>query len=135
MSASPASSPAVLLVAHGSRRAAANDDLLQLAGALAERRIHEIVEVSYLELAEPTIPTGARRCVERGARTVLMLPWFLSAGNHVVADLERYRLDLSTEFPNVRFELCPPLGIHPLMVDVVLERLGQRLNSSAAGDD
>jgi sirohydrochlorin ferrochelatase len=81
------------------------------------------VEASYLEIAVPSIPEGARNCIEQGAQSVLMLPYFLSAGAHVVSDLQRFRDELAAEFPDVTFVLCPPLGLHPLMADIVLERL------------
>ena len=75
---------AVLLIAHGSRRQEANDDLLRLADAVRNRDHYSIVEVAYLEIASPTIPDGARRCIEQGASRILLLPYFLSAGAHVV---------------------------------------------------
>lgn len=114
---------AALLIAHGSRRAAANDDLVQLAKLVRDRNLFPIVEIAYLELAPPTIPDAARNCVERGADCVRMFPYFLSAGEHVAGDLEKYRTQFATEFPSVQFELCPPLGLHPLIVEIVLERL------------
>lgn len=115
--------PAVLLIAHGSRRKDANDDLVQLAEILRKTGKYPIVETAYLELASPDIPTGGGRCVEQGARHVKLLPYFLSAGTHVADDLERFRGELSERYPNVRFELCPHLGLHPLMVEIVLARL------------
>lgn len=121
---------AVLLIAHGSRRAAANDDLIQLAHLVAERGGYRIVEVSYLEVTEPTIATGGRNCVARGARRVLLLPYFLSAGMHVVHDLESQRAALATEFPQAEFVLCPHLGLHPLMAEIVLQRLGEAQGES-----
>ena len=125
---------AVLLIAHGSRRAAANEDLIQLAELLVNRGRYPIVEVSYLELAEPTITAGGRKCVERGASRILMLPYFLSAGVHVVTDLEALRTELSTEFPTVEFVLCPHLGLHPLMAEIVFDRLAEGADRSSAGD-
>ena len=116
---------AVLLIAHGSRRAAANNDLVQLAQLVAERGGFRIVEVSYLEVTEPTIAAGGRNCVERGARRVLLLPYFLSAGVHVAHDLECQRAALAAEFPQAEFVLCPHLGLHPLMAEIVLQRLGE----------
>jgi sirohydrochlorin ferrochelatase len=114
---------AVLLIAHGSRRREANDDLAKLAELVRARAEYPIVEIGYLELAEPTIPQGAEFCVHSGATRVLMLPFFLSAGEHVRGDLERLRQEFTDRFPRVRFELCEPLGLHPALVDVVLERL------------
>lgn len=118
-------STAVLLIAHGSRRAEANDDLVQLAEILRARDLYSIVETAYLELAEPTIDAAGEKCVAAGATCVKMLPYFLSAGAHVTDDLERHRRELSGRFPNVVFELCPPLGLHPLMVEIVMDRLRQ----------
>jgi len=114
---------AILLIAHGSRRAEANADLVRLAELLARDPEFDIIEPSYLELATPDIPTGGRRCIERGATIVRMLPYFLSAGAHVVEDLEAHRATLAAEFPQARFELCPHLGLHPLMVEIVRQRL------------
>ena len=114
---------AVLLIAHGSRRAEANHDLVEVADALRGTGEYEIVVPSYLELAEPSIPDGARKCIDLRATEVRMLPYFLSAGSHVTRDLEHFRSELATEFPAVKFKLCPPLGLHPLMIDIVRDRL------------
>jgi sirohydrochlorin ferrochelatase len=114
---------AVLLIAHGSRRPEANADLARLAECVRATGDYPIVEIAYLELAEPTIPQGMARCVERGAGQVLLMPYFLSAGSHVVEDLERCRQEALDRFPSVQFQLCPPLGLHPLMVELVLARI------------
>ncbi len=119
----PAEKSAALLIAHGSRRPEANRDLVDLAVAIRGRTHYPIVEVAYLEVVEPTIPQGARRCVEQGATRVSLLPYFLSAGAHVVEDLERIRADLALEFPAVQFALCQPLSLHPLLIEIVVERL------------
>jgi len=114
---------AVLLIAHGSRRADANDDLPRLAEVVRQHSPYPLVEISYLELAQPSIPEGAERCVAWGAETVLLLPYFLSAGAHAAGDLDRFRRELSDDYPDVTFRLCQPLGLHRLMVEIVLDRL------------
>jgi sirohydrochlorin ferrochelatase len=119
------STTAVLLIAHGSRRQEANDDLRQLAEILRAKSLYPIIETAYLELAAPDIPTGGAQCVAKGAARVKMFPYFLSAGAHVSTDLERFRLELAERFRHVVFELCPHLGVHPLMVEIVLERLSE----------
>jgi sirohydrochlorin ferrochelatase len=75
-----------------------------------------------LELAEPGIEAGGAICVEQGATDVILLPYFLSPGVHVVEDLTAARNQLSERFPGVRFVLAEPLGRHPLLIDVVEER-------------
>lgn len=118
---------AILLIAHGSRRAEANADLVEIARLVAGRRPDAIVELAYLELAQPDIPEGARRCVERGAEEVRLLPYFLSAGAHVQEDLRAFRDRFTGEYPGVRFVCCPPLGLDPRLIDVLLERLEESL--------
>ena len=125
MSAEPTESTGVLLIAHGSRRTEANEDLARLAESVKQRSPYRAVEIAYLELTEPTIPEGARRLIEQGVQRILMLPYFLSAGAHVADDLQRIRRELQQEHGGVRFVLCPPLGLHPRMLDIVLDRLEQ----------
>lgn len=123
---------AVLLIAHGSRRDAANRDLAELADQIRARGLYPIVELAYLELTSPTIPEGAHACVVQGAEQVFMLPYFLSAGAHVVEDLERFRGELAAQNPRTRFILCKPLSPHPLLVDIVIDRLGEAENGQSA---
>lgn len=120
-------STAVLLIAHGSRRPEANADLLRIAEGLRLAGYAGPIACGYLELAEPDIPTAARSCLLPGIRRLLMLPYFLSAGVHVSADLEEFRQQLSEEFPQVEFVLCPHLGLHPLMIQIVQDRLAEGL--------
>ncbi len=119
---------AVLLIAHGSRRPEANADLARLAEMVRERGDYGVVEIAYLELAEPTIPQGIARSVYQGAKRILMMPYFLSAGSHVVEDLERFRQEAAERYPSARVQLCPPLGLHPLMVDLVMTRIAEGAN-------
>jgi sirohydrochlorin ferrochelatase len=116
----------LLLIAHGSRHPQANADLHHLAEALSQRG-WPIVEPSFLDLASPDIEEGGQRCVTRGAQQVILVPYFLSAGVHVQRDLEAAREWLTQRFPEVTFALADPLGRHPLLVEVVLERIGEKI--------
>jgi sirohydrochlorin ferrochelatase len=113
---------ALLLIAHGSRQEEANADLLYVAAALRARG-WPIVESSFLELAEPDIGQGGASCVEQGAKRVILVPYFLSAGVHVRRDLSEARAKLSERFSGVDFRLAEPLGQHPLLVEVVAEKV------------
>ncbi|MDR3637897.1 MAG: CbiX/SirB N-terminal domain-containing protein [Isosphaeraceae bacterium] len=116
---------AVLLIAHGSRHAPANDDLHELAARLSARGAYSIVEPSFLELAEPDIIAGGDRCVVRGATRVLMIPYFLSAGVHLRRDLTAARDALGERHPTVTFVLGPALGPDPWLDRLVVERIQQ----------
>jgi sirohydrochlorin ferrochelatase len=113
---------ALLLIAHGSRRAEANADLEHVAAAMRERGAFGFVQCSYLELTTPTIPEGGEACVAAGATHVVMLPYFLSPGVHVREDLIEFRSELASKFPDVEFALAEPLGRHPLLLEIVEQR-------------
>lgn len=113
---------ALLLIAHGSRRAEANADLEFVAAEMRRRGRFDFVQCSYLELAEPDIHTGGTKCVSTGATNVILLPYFLSPGRHVTEDLTAARDQLAAEFPHVMFKLAAPLAGHPSLLDAVADR-------------
>jgi sirohydrochlorin ferrochelatase len=121
---------ALLLIAHGSRNPRANQDIVDLAKRFLQRG-HSITESCFLELAPPTIEDGGAKCVEQGAQRVVMLPYFLSAGVHVVEDLLEARNTMSERFPNVQFILAKPLGPHTMLEELLVLRLDEALASSA----
>jgi sirohydrochlorin ferrochelatase len=128
----PREPTAVLLIAHGSRHASANDDLRDLATRVAAGGEYPIVEACFLELAEPDIAAGGERCVARGAGRVLMVPYFLAAGVHLERDLTAARDALRRSHPRVEFRLGPALGPHPLLDDLVARRIRQ---TAVSGSD
>jgi sirohydrochlorin ferrochelatase len=121
---------AVLLIAHGSQRAAANADLDWVAAELRRRGSHAVVQTAYLEIARPTIAEGAACCAESGATRVVMLPYLLSPGVHACQDLAKAREELSVRFPGVEFLLAEPLGRHQLLIEVVAQRVKEAEKSA-----
>ncbi|GAB4146134.1 MAG: CbiX/SirB N-terminal domain-containing protein [Planctomycetaceae bacterium] len=114
---------AALLIAHGSRKPKANADLVELAERVRAHAELDIVEIAYLELAAPSIPEGLNACLKQNAARILMMPYFLSAGSHVEEDLGRYRDEFQAEHPEIEIAVCPPLGLHSLMEEIVLDRI------------
>lgn len=112
----------MLLMAHGSRQDEANADLRAVVAEMRKRRDFDVVEGAFLELAEPTIEETGARCVEQGAKRVVMAPYFLSAGVHVRQDLTAIRRKLADRYPDVDFRLAEPLGPHPLLLEMVAQR-------------
>jgi sirohydrochlorin ferrochelatase len=115
----PSPTRAILLIAHGSRRSQANEELEQIAQALRQCEQFDYVQPAYLELTEPTIEQGAAACVAHGASIVILLPYFLSPGRHVVDDLSAACQRLRQLYPQTQFTVAPPLGQHPAIIDIL----------------
>src|SRR6187551_3044467 len=92
----------IILVDHGSRREESNDMLHDVVRNFAESSGRPIVEPAHMELAEPSIATAFARCVERGATTVVVFPYFLLPGRHWSEDIPRLAAAAAGQHPGVR---------------------------------
>lgn len=101
----------LILIAHGSRRAASNDEVRALAAKLGTMtQDFDSVSCAFLELAAPSIPDGIEACVQQGAKEIVILPYFLSAGRHVVEDIPALVQPKQAEYPELSIELKAYLG-------------------------
>jgi sirohydrochlorin ferrochelatase len=115
-------SRAILLVDHGSQLAEANDLLDRIADAIRARLGNAIVEVAHMELAEPSLAVGMARCAARGAREVVICPYFLGPGRHTSRDIPQLVAQARDAHPALRVRIAAPLGFDERIVDVLLAR-------------
>jgi sirohydrochlorin ferrochelatase len=123
-----------MLVDHGSRRAASNHLVEEVAAAMERRGAWAIVEPAHMELAEPSIATAFGRCVQRGATMVVVFPYLLSPGRHWQEDIPRLAAVAARAHPGVRHVVTEPFGLHPLMLDVIEQRIAQALQVGDHGE-
>lgn len=120
----------VVVVDHGSRRDESNELLHEVVALFQRVSGMPIVEPAHMELAEPSIAAAFATCVERGAETVVVFPYFLSPGRHWTLDIPRLAAEAAAHHPGVRFQVTSPLGLHELMAEVMGERIAQCLQRS-----
>ncbi len=135
---SPAIPPkniAVILVDHGSRRAESNDMLLEVVAAFRQHSAWKIIEPAHMELAEPSIASAFARCVEQGAQLVVVFPYFLSPGRHWHEDIPRLAAEAAANHLGVEYRVAEPIGLHPLMLQIIDERIANSLDSRLRGND
>jgi sirohydrochlorin ferrochelatase len=114
---------ALLLVAHGSRRKASNEEVRDLTRHLREvDDSFQHVACAFLELAEPSIPDGLRAAIAAGASEVVVLPYFLSAGRHVVTDIPAEVAVVQAEHPDVPIRVAPYLGAADGIAQILLQQ-------------
>jgi sirohydrochlorin ferrochelatase len=118
-------SRAILLVDHGSRLPAANQQLEEVARRVKARDPELIVRVAHLEIAEPNLSDGIAACVADGATEVVVHPFFLAPGRHTTRDIPRQVEAAAREHPQVTIHVTAPLGAHDKLVDVILERVAE----------
>lgn len=114
---------ALLVVAHGSRREASNDEVRKLVELISIRSgiRFKMVMPAFLELASPSIPEGIELCIKKGATEVVVFPYFLSAGRHVTEDVPAEVELKRKEYPQIPIKITNYLGSNQGIADLVLE--------------
>ena len=108
----------IIIIDHGSRRATANNHLLTLVEKYKSFSNRAIVEPAHMELGEPSIDTAYKKCIAQGAKRVIIHPFFLSPGRHVLEDIPELVKQASEAF-DVRYTITDPLGVHGSILNVI----------------
>ncbi len=113
---------AMIIVDHGSKREQSNAMLLEFVEMFRERTDCAIVEPAHMELASPSIGQAFDRCVMRGARRVVVMPYFLAPGRHWEKDIPRITERAAAKHSGVGFMVGAPIGLHDLMIQLIQSR-------------
>jgi sirohydrochlorin cobaltochelatase len=74
-----------------------------------------------VEIALPTLAQGFERCAARGAREIVVCPYFLAPGRHS-RDIARLVAEIRAAYPDLEVAVAEPLGFDERLVDLVLDR-------------
>lgn len=124
-------SDGVVIVDHGSRRAQSNEMLHQFVDLYRQKTGHSIVEAAHMELAEPSISHAFDRCVEQGAKRVIICPYFFFPGRHWDRDIPALASTAAEKHAGIPYLVTAPIGLHELMVQVMKDRMEYCLNRVA----
>lgn len=118
---------ALLIAAHGSRREQSNQEVEALGERLQGIAHPEfsMVGTGFLELAQPSIGDALECCIRQGAKEIVVLPYFLAAGRHVVTDVPEEVEPVRARHPEVEIRITPHLGSADLLPSLLLG-LGSR---------
>jgi len=122
---------AIIIVDHGSRRTESNDMLEHFVERFAEMTHFDIVEPAHMEMAEPSIATAFERCVRRGATRIVVCPYFLLPGKHWKEDIPGLTEKAAAKHPGVGYLVTAPIGLHPMMHNVIQSRIDHCLSHVA----
>lgn len=113
----------LLLVAHGSRRQASNEEVTQIAQLLRKRveGQYRLTECAFLELAEPSIPAGIEKLIQAGSTEIVILPYFLSAGRHIQEDVPGIVQSVQDKHPDIKLTIAPYLGEADKVIDLLAD--------------
>jgi sirohydrochlorin ferrochelatase len=113
---------ALLLIAHGSRQSAANEEVRRLTARLRRRAGDRFGHTScaFLQFAEPSVAEGIEACIGLGATQVTLLPYLLGSGHHLAVEIPRTAAARQKAHPEVVIRLAPHVGAAPGLADLLL---------------
>lgn len=113
----------VVLLAHGSRREAANDEMRQLGGLVQAADGYGLYQVAFMQFGTPSLLEAIGDLTSEGAERIIVMPMFLVTGNHVTQDIPGELAVLKEQYPGVQFVLAQHFAAHPALVDIIQDRI------------
>ena len=117
------SSPALLIVGHGSRDPHGAREFHDLVGFVRRRNPSLMVEGGFIELSRPPISECVDRLAGEGARRVAAVPLMLLAAGHAKDDIPATLVREKMNHPGMSFSYGRALGIRPELLELMGERV------------
>jgi sirohydrochlorin ferrochelatase len=114
---------AIILLGHGSRVPDAGNDMEEVAKRLRQKYNYQIVEICHMSRLGPHFPESFEKCVQQGATKVMVIPYFLHTGLHVLLDIPEMMQKEARKFPHVKLILGKSLGFDESFVDLIHDRI------------
>ena len=112
---------ALLIVDRGSRELEVKDEMKQICTCVREKAGYDYVDYCFLEVVPPFIEEGIRKCIEAGADSITVMPYFLYPGLKLKATVKQVAKIGRNK--NLNLMITKPLSYHPMMPELVSERI------------
>ncbi|WP_226674721.1 sirohydrochlorin chelatase [Rossellomorea aquimaris] len=119
---------AVLYVCHGSRVEKAREEAVSFIKRCQKHVKAGIQEISFLELASPSIEEGFAVCVERGATHITVVPLLLLTAVHAKKDIPDEIQTCRDAYPHIHVNYGRPIGVHDKMVESVIKKIEESIS-------
>ena len=126
--------PAVILLGHGSRVRNAGEDMEKVAGVLREKHGYPRVEYCFMSRLGPHFPETLARLVADGEKEILVIPYFLHSGLHIVLDIPEMMQREASKYPDIKLRLGGNLGFDNILADLVHKRITESLGACDVRD-
>ncbi len=112
---------AVIIVGHGSKSAGADEAIKRVASELAQTGGFHRVQYAFLQYTASEPGSVVRQCIEAGAERIVLVPFFLQPGTHVIRDIPQLVEEARKNHPGTLFQVTDYAGNHSLMARIVLD--------------
>ena len=126
-------SKVLIVLGHGSRREAANEEIRLLGEMVQQQNPSWRVEVAFVEFASPSLEEQVQRLAKENIKEIVLAPVFLTVGNHLAQGLPK-RIKVLEEAVGLKIIMADHLGADPLIASLISKRAKEAFQSMNDGD-
>jgi len=123
----------ILLIGHGSRKVAGNEEILSFADTWREQHPDWRIEVCFIEYADVLMGEGLDLAAANSTQ-VIAVPLILNAAGHVKMDIPEAVEAVRLRHPGVAFICAPHLGMNRKIFNILRHRIDHLLHDLAVPD-
>lgn len=112
---------AVILFAHGAKNDRWEKPMRRLADMLGKKLPDCRVSLAFLQFGEPKLLDQIDHDVKAGADRIVVLPYFLAKGGHLLSDLPKIIEEARKRHPEVTIEAADPIGEIPEVLEAMAD--------------
>ncbi|MEF9952862.1 MAG: CbiX/SirB N-terminal domain-containing protein [Clostridium sp.] len=113
----------VLLLAHGSREAATEITMESITGYVKEELSLNNVVCAYLQFSHKTLEWGINTLIEKGAKDISVVPYFLFEGVHIKEDIPQEINNILKHHSDIKVTLGSTLGDDKRLGAILADRV------------
>jgi sirohydrochlorin cobaltochelatase len=102
--------PAIVLFAHGARDIRWKEPFIKLQDIIQSNNPKQRVELAFLELMTPDMPTVINQLVIDGYTEAVVIPVFFGQGGHIRNDFPAILKECQAKHPQLKLSSKPAVG-------------------------
>ena len=114
---------AIILLGHGSRVTNAGQNMEKVAAKLKALYGFKSVEYCFMSRLGPHFPETLEKLVTAGEKDIVVIPYFLHSGLHIVLDIPEMLQDEAARYQGVKISFGVNLGYDDMLVALVAKRV------------
>lgn len=112
---------ALLIIDRGSKMKEVRDELQETCDLIKDKTEYDYVDYCFLEVIPPFIDEGVKKCINHGADSVTIVPYFLYPGMKLKDAVKRSASLIHSE--KKKIVITKPLSYQPMISEIVLDRI------------
>jgi sirohydrochlorin ferrochelatase len=117
---------ALLIIDRGSREPDVRLELQDICSIAKLKAGYDYANYCFLEVLPPSIDEGIKKCLDNGAEFITVMPYFLYPGMKL-KDSVKQSAKIG-QIKNLKMVITKPLSYHPMMTEVVIDRIHKLKN-------